>query len=100
MKNYLYKFELITGLYEAEFFQQINAEDEKDAIVQLVGYFKGLDGEETLEFLNGELGENWTIEKFWKRIDTRFFNRDETEGYNLIWIKEIGFDLDTVGKYI
>lgn len=99
MKNYLYKFELVTGLYERMFFQQIDAKDDRDAVIQIVGYFKGLYSEETLKFLNGELGENWTVEKFWNDIDTRFFNEEETEGYSLIWIKEIDFDLEVVGKY-
>jgi len=48
--------------------------------------------------LNEELGENWTTEKFWNDIDHNFF--DGSESYALHWIKEINFDLNSVGKLI
>jgi len=39
MKNYLYKFEFFSGFYEAYFYHQVRASDEKGAIIQIVAVF-------------------------------------------------------------
>ena len=54
--------------------------------------------EDTEKLLIEELKNDWTTEKFWNEMDLRFFNGEE--GYTLNWIKEIDFDLDTVGTFI
>jgi len=58
MKNFLYKFELISGLYENYFYKQIKAVDEKDAIIQIVAEFKDLDLDSTKDYLNNFFSEN------------------------------------------
>ena len=98
MKNYLYHFEFFSGFYESYFYQQVKAKNERDAIVQIVGYFKNITEEDTQKLLDGELKRNWTVENFWNDMDLRFFNGEE--GYSLAWIKEIDFDLNNVGKLI
>jgi hypothetical protein len=98
MKNYLYHFEFSSGFYEAYFYRQIQAEDEKDAIIQIVSFFESTAEEDTETSLNNELGKNWTIEKFWNEMDLHFFNG--VEGYALSSIKEIDFDLNKIGKPI
>lgn len=98
MKNYLYHFEFFSGLYESYFYQQIKAKDERDAIIQIVSFFKNIAEEDSQELLNEELEKDWTTEKFWEQMDLRFFNGEE--GYTLTWVKEIDFDLNEVGKFI
>ncbi|HEX8195548.1 MAG TPA: hypothetical protein VF571_04995 [Pyrinomonadaceae bacterium] len=98
MKNYLYHFEFFSGFYESYFYQQVKAKNEKDAIIQIVGYFKNITEEDVEKFLNKELQNKWTTKTFWDKIDLRFSN--DSEGYTLIWIKEIDFDLNNVGKII
>lgn len=98
MKNYLYHFEFFSGFYESYFYQQIKAVDDKNAIIQILSFFKNITEEDVEKFLRKELGRNWTIEKFWAEMDTRFFNGEE--GYTLNWIKEIDFDLNTTGRFI
>jgi len=98
MKNYLYHFEFFSGLYESYFYQQVKAKNEKDAIIQIVGYFKNITEVDAENFLNKELQNKWTTKTFWDKIDLRFSN--DSEGYTLIWIKEIDFDLNNVGKII
>ena len=94
MKNYIYKFEFISGLYEDIFYKQFNAENEKDAILQIVSFFKDCNDEDASQYLRKNLGFNWTPEKFWDEMDLRFFSKGEAEGYNLMWIQEVDFDLD------
>lgn len=98
MKNYLYHFEFFSGFYESYFYQQIKATDDKNAIIQILSFFKNATEEDVQEYLNEELGNDWTVENFWNEIDTRFSNGDE--GYTLAWIKEIDFDLNNIGKLI
>ncbi len=98
MKNYLYQFEFFSGFYEDYFYKQITAKDEKDAIIQIVSNFKNLTDDDAKLFLSDELRKNWSVKSFWEKMDLRFFNGEE--GYTLCWIKEIDFNLDTVGKYI
>ncbi len=97
MKNYLYHFEFFSGFYESYFYNQIQANNEKDAIISVVGIFINKSNEDTEELLSRNLGENWTTEKFWNEMELKF--DDFTEAYNLIWIKEIDFDLDNIGKF-
>ncbi len=98
MKNYLYYFEFFSGFYESYFYQQIAANDEKSAIIQIVSAFNDITEEDAEKLLTDELGENWTTEKFWNEMDLRFNNG--SEGYTLAWIKEIDFNLNEVGKFI
>lgn len=91
LKNYLYRFEFFSGFYESYFYRQERAESEKQAIIQIVGFFMNLDEAETTNYLNEELGKNWTIKKFWDKKDLRFFNG--SEGYSLHWIKKVDFNL-------
>ncbi len=98
MKNYLYHFEFFSGFYESYFYQQINAVDDRDAIIKIVSIFHNSTEEDTEKFISETLDENWTVKKFWDEMDLRFSS--ESEGYTLSWIKEIDFNLDTVGKVI
>ncbi len=98
MKNYLYHFEFFSDFYESYFYKQIKAENEKDAIIQIVSFFKIDDVCFAEKFLVEELNDDWTVETFLEKADSRFFNG--SEGYSLIWIKEIDFDLNMVGKLI
>lgn len=94
MKNYLYQFEFFSGLYEAYFYQQIRALNERDAIIKIVSIFHNSTEDDAQKFIAQELENNWTVEKFWSEMDLSFSS--ETEGYTLSWIKEIDFDLDTI----
>lgn len=96
MKNYLYKFEFISGEYENCFYQQVAANNEKDAIIEIVSFFRNTSSYKANRFIAKSLGLNWTIEKFWSDMDKKIFSSDEMEGYNLLSVKEINFDLDRV----
>ncbi len=96
MKNYLYYFNFFSGEYSYPFYQQIKADSERSAIVQIVSLFTKRDEEATKIWLNEELGRNWSIKKFWDEIDLRFHNKDSYIGYTLNWIKETDFDLQKV----
>jgi hypothetical protein len=98
MKNYLYYFEFFSGFYESYFYQQIEAKDERNAIIQVVSFFKNITEEDAQILLIEALEKDWTTEKFWNEMDLRFFNGEE--GYTLNWIKEIDFNLNTVGTFI
>lgn len=98
MKNYLYYFEFFSGFYESNFYKQIQAKDEKSAIIEIVSSFTNTTEEEAEALLIDELENGWTTEKFWNNMDLRFFNGEE--GYTLNWIKEIDFNLDSIGRFI
>jgi hypothetical protein len=98
MKNYLYHFEFFSGFYESYFYQQTRADDEKDAIIMIVSIFHNATEEDTKTYLDEELGDDWTVQKFWDEVDLKFSS--DSEGYTLLWIKEINFDLDTVGNTV
>ncbi len=98
MKNYLYYFEFFSGFYESYFYQQIHAIDERDAVIKIVSIFDNSIEEDTKRCLDEKLGDDWTVEKFWDEMDLKFVN--DSEGYTLIWIKEIDFDLNTVGMRV
>ncbi len=98
MKNYLYRFEFFSGFYESYFYRQVRAKDEKDAIIQIVSYFNNNDEQDAQKYLSEELGADWNAEIFWQKMNLKFSSG--TEGYTLIWIKKIDFDLDTVGRFI
>ncbi len=89
MKNFLYKFEFFSGFYESYFYRNIKAKTEKDAIIQIVSFFKEIEENKAIEFLENDLGKFWRVKKFWKKLDMRFNNADETVGYSLIWLKEL-----------
>ncbi|MBM2815973.1 MAG: hypothetical protein HW421_2735 [Ignavibacteria bacterium] len=101
MKNYLYKFEFFSGFYEHIFYRQVHAIDKKDAIVQVVAYFLDKDLDETDKYIAKYITEKkdieniiheWTVEEFWELMDMKF--NDGYQGYDLIFLKEINFDLD------
>ena len=96
MKNYLYLFEFFSGFYESYFYQQVHAIDERDAVIKIVSIFNNADEDDTKRNLDDELGDDWTVEKFWNEMDLKFSS--DSEGYTLNWIKEIDFDLDSVGR--
>lgn len=96
MKNYLYKFEFISGEYENCFYQQVEAKNEKDAITEIVSFFRNTSIHKANRYIGRSLGLNWTIEKFWSEMDKKIFSTDEMEGYKLLSVKEIDFDLDRV----
>ena len=98
MKTYLYSFTFYSGFYGDLFYKQTIALNHFDVIIELVTYFMDYEEEKSKQYLNDNLGENWTIEDFWRKMDLRFFNG--SEGYTLHWIKEIDFDLNSVGKLI
>ncbi|MBP7283450.1 MAG: hypothetical protein KBA66_17835 [Leptospiraceae bacterium] len=94
MKNYLYKFEFISGEYENYFYQQVEAKNEKEAIIEIVSFFRNTTNHKANRFIGNHIGMNWTVDKFWTEMDKKIFSVDEMEGYNLITVKEINFDLD------
>lgn len=98
MKIYLYQFTFYSGFYGSVFYNQIIALNEIEVITELVSFFMEYEDEKAKEFLSDNLGKNWTTKDFWEKMDLRFFNG--SEGYTLHWIKEIDFDLNTVGKEI
>lgn len=95
MKNYLYKVKLLTGVYEGYHYDQVKAANEKDALMELVSTFRNKYEDDTDSFLNETLGQDWTIQQFWKNIDCRFLSEDESTVHKLIWLKEIDYDLET-----
>lgn len=96
MKNYLYKFEFISGEYENYFFQQVKAENEKEAIIEIISFFRNTSNHKANRYIGRSLGLNWTLENFWSEMDKKIFSEDEMEGYHLLSVKEIDFDLDRV----
>lgn len=96
MKNYLYKFEFISGEYENYFYQQVKAKNERDAIIEIISFFRNTSIHKANRYIGRSLGLNWTAEKFWIETDKKIFSTDGMEGYNLITVKEINFDLDRV----
>jgi len=51
MKNFLYKFEFTSGFYENYFYQQVQANDEKSAIIEVVSYFKNIETKDAEIFI-------------------------------------------------
>lgn len=99
MKNYLRKFEFFSGLYESIFFQQFYADDEKDAILQTISMFTDKDEEiannyilDSINFRKEEEITEWSTSDFWEFCDMKFSS--DTEGYDLMYIKEIDTNLD------
>lgn len=95
MKNYIYKVELLSGFYESYFYRQVSAKSEKDAIIQIVSFCEDLNLEKANSYLRKSLGYKWTVNSFWKEHSLKFENEDGTVAYNLIWIKQVPFNLDS-----
>jgi hypothetical protein len=106
MKNYLYKFELLSGFYENIFYKEIKATDEKDAIIQILAGFKDWDIDSTKEYLdnyfkelltederNDTVKNNWSLVDFWEKFDRKIFSENCHEAYLLMDVKEIDFEL-------
>lgn len=96
MKNYLYKFEFRSGEYENYFYQQVKAKNEKEAIIEIISYFHNTTNHKANRFIGRSLGLNWRPEKFWEKVDTRFYSKGDMEAFELMFIKEVNFDLDRV----
>lgn len=97
MKNYLFYFEFFSGLFESYFYKDIRADDEKDAITQVVSYCLNIQEEEAVEHLENELGEDWSTTDFWEKANTQFDNG--SEAYSLIWIEEFDINSQLVKRY-
>jgi hypothetical protein len=95
MKYYLCKFEFISGLYGSVFLKQFYAQSEKEALIQVVSFFTDSEEKDVENDLRKKLGKNWSIMKFWRKMDMQFLNSDESAGYELMWVKEIKYDLDS-----
>ena len=93
MKNYLYYFEFFCGEYESYFFQQVRAENERDAIIEVVSFFINCEKKKAENYLKENLGGRWSVKKFWEKMDLRFHNEDWFAAYTLISLQEIDFDL-------
>lgn len=98
MKSYVYYFEFFSGFFESYFYQEIRADDDKDAITQVVSRCMNVPEEDALDHLDSELGRNWTTNQFWEKANTQFDNG--SEAYSLIWIKELNLNLQNVGRYV
>jgi hypothetical protein len=99
MKRYLYHFVFYSGFYEGLFYKHTFAQNDFEVIVEVVTFFMEFEDDVVAkEYLDNILGENWTVEDFWQKMDLKFFNG--SEAYTLRWIKEIDFDLDNIGKFI
>jgi CRISPR/Cas system-associated endonuclease Cas3-HD len=104
MKNFIYKFEFFSGLFESCFYKQIKTDNKKEAIIHIVAFFQNMtyqvaENDIALKIMENK-GEknrdlnNWTVKDFYKYVDWNFNNF--TEGYKLIWINEIDFDLNSI----
>lgn len=98
MKNYVYYFEFFSGFFESYFYKDVLANDEKDAITQVVSFCLNVGEEDAVGHLKDELGKNWSTTDFWEKANKQFNNG--SEAYSLIWIKEFDFDLQRVGRYV
>lgn len=96
MKNYLYKIEFRSGEYENYFYQQVKAKSEKEAIIEIVSYFHNTTNHKANRFIGKSLGLNWSVEKFWGKMDARFFSEGDMEAFELMSVNEINFDLDRI----
>ncbi|TAE18792.1 MAG: hypothetical protein EAZ95_03470 [Bacteroidetes bacterium] len=92
MNNYLYFFEFRSGLFESCFYQQLRAKSEREAILDIVSSFLHQTEADTAKLLHKALGLHWTVEQFWKKMDTCFSNG--YEAFDLKWVKKIDFDLN------
>jgi hypothetical protein len=100
MKNYIAYFEFVSGLYESYFFRDFLAENDKDAINQMVSYFLGVAEADAAAYIEKELGIEWSLDDFSTKMDTTFFSDSETEAYKFIWLKRVDFDLQYIGSYV
>ncbi len=96
MKNYLYKFAFRSGEYENYFYQQVKAKNEKEAIVEIVSYFHDSTNHKANRFIGRRCGFNWTPENFWEKVEMKFFSNRDMEAFELKFVKEVNFDLESV----
>lgn len=96
MKNYLYHFEFFSGEYSSYFYKQLMAKDERKALIEIISSFTNKEEEKVLQSIIDELGENWSIDEFWEKMDTRFHPDDYHVAYTLLNLTEIDFDLDRI----
>jgi hypothetical protein len=96
MKNYLYKIRIQTSFFETFCYKQVRAPNEQAAIQEIVVTLRQSDDADSDPFLTENLGIHWTVQDFWEKMDTRFLNEAESVMQELIWVKEIQFDLETI----
>ena len=96
MKNYLYKFKFGSGDYENYFYKQLHAENIKDALNIIIAEFKNMDIDSACEYLKDELGDLWTENDFWEKMEMPIFSYDDMEAYRLDDVREIQYDLDRI----
>jgi hypothetical protein len=96
MKNYLYKIRIHTSFFETFCYKQVCAANEKAAIQEIVVTLRQRYDDDTACFLNEKLGEHWSVNDFWETMDTRFSTENDCVIQELIWVKEIQFDLETI----
>lgn len=96
MKKYLAYFEFVSGDFESYFYKDILADDDRDAIIQVVGYCLNLGDEDTNEYLIDAIGENWSIDDFWQKAN--WFDNG-SEAYYLIWIEEFDINQHLAQRY-
>jgi hypothetical protein len=97
MKNYLYKIKIHTGFFETFCYKQVRAANEKAAIQEIVVTLRPLYDDNTELFFDENLGKDWSIPDFWEIMNTRFASEDGCVIQELMWVKEIPFDLETIG---
>jgi hypothetical protein len=96
MKNYLYKIKINTVFFETFCYKQVRAANEKAAIQEIVVTLRQPYDNDTAHFLNEKLDLHWSINDFWETMDTRFSIEGDSVIQELIWVKEIQFDLETI----
>ncbi|HMV78838.1 MAG TPA: hypothetical protein PL048_18475 [Leptospiraceae bacterium] len=96
IKNYLCKFNFNSRFFETHFYRQIRAMDEKEALIDIVSFFLNAPVLNAIQFLDKNLGFGWTPENFWNEMELTFHSDDESESYRLLYVKELGFDLDGI----
>ena len=94
MKNFLYKFEYSSGFKKHIGYNQIKAENEKEAILNIVAKFIDISYAEVGELLTDLLGIDWLVDNFWNLMDTKFISKDGVDEFDLLFIKEVNFDLE------
>jgi hypothetical protein len=96
MKNYLYKIRIHTSFFETFCYKQVRAANEQAAIQEIVVTLRQPYDEDAERFLTEKLGADCSVNDFWETMDTRFSTEDDSVIQELIWVKEIQFDLETI----
>jgi len=95
-KNYLYKFKFVSGDYENYFYKQLKAENIIQALIEIYAQFMNIETDNAKKYLNDKLGDSWTENDFWAKIEMPIFSFDDMEAYRLDDVREIKYDLDRI----